>query len=106
MSVEKAIHNMLLIDHTHKVLILGDMFELGTETEREHISIINHCLSAGFSEVYLVGKTFDLANNTEYASFATNQELKDALKKSPIKDAFILIKGSRGMKLEEIVELL
>ena len=106
MSVEKAIHNMRLIDHPHKVLILGDMFELGTETEREHISIINHCLSAGFSNVYLVGKAFDLANNTEYTSFPTNQELKEALKKSTIKDAFILIKGSRGMKLEEIVELL
>ena len=106
MSLEKAIHNMKNIEHIHKVLILGDMFELGSEEKKEHISVINHCLEAGFKEVYLVGEAFKAVNKTEYSSFSTTQDLKDELKNEPIKGAFILIKGSRGMKLEQLVELL
>ena len=104
MSVEKAIHNMLNIDHKHKVLVLGDMFELGEDSKREHVNIINQCLSAGFSEVYLVGEAFTNANTTEYPSFGTTQELVNALIECPITDAFILIKGSRGMKLEQVAK--
>lgn len=106
MSVEKAIHNMINIEHSHKVLILGDMFELGEEEQKEHISMINHCLVAGFKEVYLVGNVFDSVNNTIYPSYKKIQELIITLKDSPIKETFILIKGSRGMKLEELVEYL
>ena len=106
MSVEKAIHNMLNIDHTHKILVLGDMFELGKDSKREHVNIINHCLSAGFSQVYLVGEAFTDANTTEYPSFSTIQELQTALIECPITDAFVLIKGSRGMKLEQVVQYL
>ena len=106
MSVEKAIHNMMNIDHAHKVLILGDMFELGEEEQKEHISIINHCLGGGFKEVYLVGNAFDSVNNTKYPSYRQSEDLIISLKEAPLKEAFILIKGSRGMKLEELVEYL
>lgn len=106
MSVEKSIHNMMNIDHTHKVLILGDMFELGEEEQKEHISIINHCLGGGFKEVYLVGNAFDSVNNTKYPSYRQSEDLIISLKETPLKEAFILIKGSRGMKLEELVEYL
>ena len=102
MSVEKAIHNMINIEHSHKVLILGDMFELGEDSAKEHINIINHCLGSGFTNVYLVGDAFSKVNNTSYPSFATSKELIAHLGGNPIKDAFILIKGSRGMKLEEL----
>ena len=104
MSVEKAIHNMINIDHNHKVLILGDMFELGEDSDKEHINIINHCLGAGFSNVYLVGEAFIKVNNTNYPSFSSSRQLIEHLTKNPISDAFILIKGSRGMKLEKMVQ--
>ena len=106
MSVEKAIYNMMNIEHAHKVLILGDMFELGEEEQKEHISIINHCLAGGFNEVYLVGNAFDSVNNTKYPSYKQREDLIISLKEAPLKEAFILIKGSRGMKLEELVEYL
>ena len=106
MSVEKAIHNMLNIEHPNKVLILGDMFELGDDSPKEHISILNYCLIRGFSEVYLVGDLYKSANKTDYLCYANSQELIQALIQTPIKDAFILIKGSRGIKLEQVIEYL
>jgi len=106
MSVEKAIYNMVNIDHMHKVLILGDMFELGVDSQKEHINIINNCLGAGFKEVYLVGEAYKEANRTEYMCFTTTNQLFTHLQDNLIKGAFILIKGSRGMKLEQLVKVL
>ncbi len=106
MSVEKAINNMLTINHEHKILILGDMFELGSDSIREHISIINHCLGAGFTKVFLVGEAYKEANRTQYPCYSSTDNLLKHLEESTLKGAFILIKGSRGMKLEQLVEVL
>jgi UDP-N-acetylmuramoyl-tripeptide--D-alanyl-D-alanine ligase len=104
MSIEKAIENIQSIEHSNKVMILGDMFELGEESKKEHLNIINHCLSSGVNHVYLVGSEFHAVNATQFASFNTTNELALYIKKHPIKDAFVLIKGSRGMKLESLLE--
>jgi UDP-N-acetylmuramoyl-tripeptide--D-alanyl-D-alanine ligase len=85
-------------------MILGDMFELGEESKKEHLNIINYCLSSGVNHVYLVGLEFHAVNATQFASFKTTNELALHIKKHPIKDAFVLIKGSRGMKLESLLE--
>jgi len=103
MSVEKAIHTLSSIEHENKMIILGDMFELGQESKKEHIKIINLCLSHGFSNVMLVGEEFSTVNKTSYKSYRTTKELFENLNVVQIKDAFILIKGSRGMKLEQLV---
>ena len=87
-------------------MILGDMFELGEETNIEHQKIIDECLNSGISNVFLVGKIFNAINNTMYTSFDNIGELVELLKTQAIDDAFILIKGSRGMKLEQVVDFL
>ena len=106
MSLEKAIQNLENIKHENKVMILGDMFELGEETNIEHQKIIDQCLKSGVSNVFLVGKIFNAINNTKYTSFENTGDLVELLKTQSIEDAFILIKGSRGMKLEQVVDCL
>ena len=106
MSLEKAIQNLENIKHENKVMILGDMFELGEETYIEHQKIIDQCLKSGVSNVFLVGKIFNAINNTKYTSFDNTTDLVELLKTQVIEDAFILIKGSRGMKLEQVVDCL
>ena len=106
MSLEKAIQNLENIKHEKKIMILGDMFELGEETNIEHQKIIDQCLKSGVSNVFLVGKIFNAINNTNYTSFDNTGDLVNLLKTQAIEDAFILIKGSRGMKLEQLVDYL
>ena len=106
MSLEKAIQNLENIKHENKVMILGDMFELGAETNIEHQKIIDQCIKSGVSNVFLVGKIFNTINNTKYTSFDNTGDLVVFLKTQVIEDAFILIKGSRGMKLEQVVDCL
>ena len=82
------------------------MFELGEETNIEHQKIIDQCLKSGVSNVFLVGKIFNANNNTNYTSFDNIGDLITLLKTQSIEDAFVLIKGSRGMKLEQVVDYL
>ena len=106
MSLEKAIQNLENIKHKKKILILGDMFELGEETNIEHQKIIHECHKSGVSNLLLVGEIFNAINKTNYASFENTKDLVEFLKTQKIEDAFILIKGSRGMKLEQLVNYL
>jgi len=106
MSVEKAIQNLSNINHSNKVMILGDMFELGQEQDKEHVNVINQSLNSGIKEVYFVGDIFNRLNQTAYKSFKTTNELKQYFKGNQMKKAFVLIKGSRGMKLEQLLDYL
>ena len=106
MSLEKAIQNLKNISHETKVMILGDMFELGEEAVKEHQKIINQCLKSEVSDVFFVGDIFNRLNKTSYESYANTTALINRLKKQPIKNTFILIKGSRGIKLETLVDSL
>ena len=106
MSLKKAIQNLENIKHENKIMILGDMFELGEETNIEHQKIIDQCLKSKVSNVFLVGKIFNAINNSSYTSFDNIENLITLLKTQSIQDAFVLIKGSRGMKLEQVVDYL
>lgn len=103
-SVEKAIDNMTQMAHSNKIMILGDMFELGSSAKQEHINIINSCIKSGIKDVRFVGEIFNSVNTTSYRSYKTTADLMNELKSSSINNSFILIKGSRGMKLEQLVE--
>ena len=46
------------IDHKNKIVILGDMFELGVESDKEHIELINFCLKNNFDDIFLIGNEF------------------------------------------------
>lgn len=107
-SMRIAIENFEKLDTERKVLILGDMFELGDESLAEHKNIIELLKTSKVSEVYTAGPCFYKASDgtPEIRKFSTTEELKAYLQNHPIQDSTILIKGSRGMKLENLIELL
>lgn len=103
-SVELALQNFSQITHSNKIVILGDMFELGEEAQSEHQNIANLASSLNFSKTYFVGENFYNSNvSNRFLSF---DELKIYLVKNPISDAYILIKGSRGMALERLLDII
>jgi UDP-N-acetylmuramoyl-tripeptide--D-alanyl-D-alanine ligase len=105
-SMQAAIENLLAMKGENKILILGDMFELGDESEREHRLLASTIKQHDFKEVYLCGNLMAVAAeelpNAHY--FTSKADLIQALKESDIKDSLILIKASRGIGLEEVVE--
>ncbi len=110
-SMAVAIENINKLKADTKVLILGDMFELGDESAAEHEGIIQKALKADVTERIFVGKEFEkqearIKNQDKKTKFyKTAEDAIDALKAHPIKNSTILIKGSRGMALERLVEL-
>jgi UDP-N-acetylmuramoyl-tripeptide--D-alanyl-D-alanine ligase len=105
-SMELAIKNTAMMPGPNKVFILGDMFELGAYAEAEHKNIIQLCQDLKLENVMLVGSEFKKYNTSTYTCFETTQEAKDSLTKSPLQESFVIIKGSRGMKLETLLEVL
>jgi UDP-N-acetylmuramoyl-tripeptide--D-alanyl-D-alanine ligase len=108
-SMAVAIENVGKITASRKVLILGDMFEMGTEAEAEHKGIIEKALATPVDERIFIGKEFlkqkAIATGKNAAFYETAEDAIEALKASPVKNSTILIKGSRGMALERLVEL-
>ncbi len=106
MSIENAIANLSKISHPKKAMIIGDMFELGIEADKEHINLIQLCLKSGIKNVILIGETLHRLNKTDFVSFAKKDELIDYLKDNIISSTFILVKGSRSLELEKIKDYL
>ncbi|MBX2957754.1 MAG: UDP-N-acetylmuramoyl-tripeptide--D-alanyl-D-alanine ligase [Cyclobacteriaceae bacterium] len=107
-SMAAAIENLAGMKALKKVLILGDMFELEEETETEHSNLGKLIQELGFTEVYLCGSLISHASNTfpKAHHFYTKDDLSQFLKQNPIDNATILVKASRGIGLESIVEYL
>ena len=106
-SMKMAIDNFLLMNSVKKVLILGDMFELGENSEKEHIKLVKYVKDKSFSRIILIGKFFSAVNQTlQIPAFIDVDSFVKWLDKNPIKSSYILIKGSRGMKLEKIIDYL
>ena len=104
-SMKASIDNFRNIPFKEKTLILGDMLELGKESKREHEEIINLLEQYKFINVLLVGREFKkLQNNTEYKTFENSSILIEYLKYNKPNNNMILIKGSRGIKLEQCIE--
>lgn len=108
-SMNIAIRNFAEMNHSMagKTLVLGDMLELGTETTSAHQEIVDLLESlGGWSEVYLVGAAFGKTKGGDaYQRFNNVTELKSWLVEKPIKSRSILIKGSNGIHLQDIVDL-
>jgi UDP-N-acetylmuramoyl-tripeptide--D-alanyl-D-alanine ligase len=103
-SMEVALRHLGSLKTGRKIAILGDMFELGEESEREHQAIADLGTSLGIDNLYLVGRAFS-GIRTEAAQFETFAELSAFLRAHPIKGpATLLIKASRGMALERVLE--
>ena len=106
-SMNAAIENFAQMNQPNKMVILGDMLELGNESEKEHNSIINLLLKRNISNVILVGPYFMEAGKRINAKvFSKSEEALEYLKQINPKEFTILIKGSRGIKLEKVVDVL
>lgn len=105
-SMQHAITNFSNLSFSNKVLILGDMLELGEETIIEHQALINQIQQHGFNEVYLIGKTFNKISPSQFKTFANVDAFCKFITKTPILGKTVLVKGSRGIQLEKTYQLL
>ena len=106
-SMIVALENLEDTEAKSKVLILGDMFELGIESPEEHQSILEKALNTQAERRILIGEEFFKLNSTKGAEFYKNTaEVEIALQENPIKNSTVLLKGSRGMKLESLLNCL
>ena len=87
------------------LLILGDMLELGEKSEYYHKEIVN-LISAAHLKAILVGKAFGKVQDQKYKTFENVQALIESEELSKVKNHHILIKASRGVKLEQVVDYL
>lgn len=107
-SMEVALENFKGIQNQNKLAILGDMFELGATSAREHLTVVNQAVLIKDCSFYFVGTHF-FEQHTEHSTllfFETFQELQIHLEKTTILNTSILIKGSRGMALERALRLI
>jgi UDP-N-acetylmuramoyl-tripeptide--D-alanyl-D-alanine ligase len=107
-SMEAAINNLAGMNSKRKVAIIGDMFELEEEAEKEHRKIGELLNEKKFDQVYFCGKLMKAAKAAHGAGklFEEKELLMNELKHHPIKDSTILVKASRGIGLESVVEYL
>ena len=105
-SMVVAIDNLKAATGQNKVMILGDMFELGKESAKEHQQIIEKAKTVDAGKCIFIGEDFYHFRNAASDFYKTTTDAYEALKLVPIINSTILIKGSRGMKLELLLELL
>lgn len=105
-SMEAALTNMSIIEATHKVVILGDMFELGEESFHEHKKVVELAKTISGTRLIFVGKAFYEHQDVDGEFFETTSDAKEALLSNPISHATILLKASRGMAFEKLMDVL
>jgi UDP-N-acetylmuramoyl-tripeptide--D-alanyl-D-alanine ligase len=107
-SMEAAIDSLARMNASKKIAIIGDMFELEEEAAAEHQHIGSVLMEKKIDEAYLCGELMQHARSTfpQGKFYRTRDELIATLKANPISDATILIKGSRGMAMEKVAEVL
>ena len=104
-SMMAALQNFRNMTVPHKMLILGDMRELGAESPAEHQKIVDYIKESGFEKVWLVGELF-AASEHSFKTYANAQEVIKNLQADNPRGYTILIKGSNGFKLSSTVEYL
>ena len=114
-SMAAALDNLVTVQAPHKAVMLGDMRELGAESVAEHITIVKKLSSMDLDLVCLVGEEFRKALDSPVTEpveapaatnlhwFPTSDDLQSWLKSHPVSDHTILIKGSRGIRMEKIL---
>ena len=110
-SMAAALDNFSMIEAAHKMVILGDMRELGEESYAEHRKIVERLAGSRLETIWLVGPEFQKASEASNFSsmvsvFKDVEAVKEALQESPLEGQTILIKGSNGTRLFQLPELL
>ena len=103
-SMQAALDNLDQLNYPRKMVILGDMFELGEESAREHEAILSMLMKINPKTALLIGPAFLKLKHLFPAGifFESAAEAEDYLNTNLFQDNLILIKGSRGMKLEKL----
>lgn len=106
-SMQTALESFESVKADKKCIILGDMLELGKKSDEEHLRLIARLHTLRAEKIFLAGPIFKrLAADPGIVAFPNVAELSDHLRKDKIEGATILIKGSRGIGLERIYDLL
>ena len=106
-SMTAAVTNFANLRAASKLLILGDMLELGKDSRAEHQKLVELLQQLQLKCAYLVGENFcKAAEKTAYLTFENSDALCEHLKKEPPQGSTILVKGSRGIQLERVREWL
>ena len=106
-SMKLALESFCKTSYTNKMIIVGDMFELGNDSIHYHQEIINYLEKINDSTIYIVGEYFcNTKHSDKIKSFSSKKELINNLSKTNVSNYSILIKGSRGMQLEKIIEFI
>jgi UDP-N-acetylmuramoyl-tripeptide--D-alanyl-D-alanine ligase len=103
-SMTASLNNFITFEG-RKTIIIGDMLELGAESEKEHQNILELARTLGFDTIITVGKHFKGVNASELA-FENTTELTEYLQENKIQSENILLKGSRGIALEKIIDFI
>lgn len=109
-SMAAALDNFRSIVSPRKVVMLGDMRELGEDSLQEHVIVLKTLMADGL-EAYLVGEEFGRALAQVEAPacwkwFGTSEQLASILEAEPMEDAMVLVKGSRGIRMEKVLPAL
>ena len=101
-STRLALENFNEINHEQKIVILGDMFELGTASKKEHQNIVDFCDTLSLNRCVFVGEHYSKTSASE--KYLTVKSFIKNITDTPLEKSYILIKGSRGMCLEQLLE--
>lgn len=104
-SMRMAIENIAMIKANSKVLMLGGMMELGAESVKEHQSIIELIEKYKWNTVVLVGGDFAKTHHP-FLYFSNTEEASEWLRQQNFQNSYLLVKGSRSIKMEKILEQL
>jgi UDP-N-acetylmuramoyl-tripeptide--D-alanyl-D-alanine ligase len=102
-SMRAAIENFSRQHHDKKMILIGGMMELGDESLAEHAGIISLLQLFNWQEVILVGGDFAYVPHP-FRFFNTSAEVADWLKANPVKETLVLVKGSRSMQMEKVMD--
>jgi len=103
-SMKAALISFSNMDAGNKAVVLGDMFELGDDSEGEHKEIVDLIAQLGFDSTILVGPQFKKVASADDLAFENTEQAIVWFNEANIHDYAILIKGSRGMHLEDLVK--
>ena len=104
-SMQVAISNFAKMPQIQKVLILGDMFEMGPTANQEHDELLQWCTQFGFTKIYTLGDHFAaISVNSDISTPSSMEKLGEEIKTVDYQNTAFLIKGSRGMKMERVVD--